>query len=187
MHVASPLIESKIEKTNVAQGSGLHRAKVYLKMENQQPSRSFKIRGVGFACSKAKQAGATELVSSSGGNAGLAVAYAGKQLGLPVTVVVPETCPEFMQQLLKQQGATVQVAGGVWDQANQAALSLLESRKGSYYIHPFDDPDLWQGHSSMIEEIKADLPKKTSTCCVLCRRWRFVFRCCFGVEEMWLV
>ena len=67
---------------------------VWLKLEALQPPGSFKIRGVGHACEIYVARGAKKLVSSSGGNAGLAVAYAGRLLGVPVTVVVPETTTE---------------------------------------------------------------------------------------------
>lgn len=57
-------------------------------MDALQPSGSFKIRGIGYHCTKAvRERGCTRLVSSSGGNAGLAVAYSGRRLGVPVTVV----------------------------------------------------------------------------------------------------
>src|SRR5437867_955469 len=66
---------------------------VYLKLEALQPSGSFKLRGVGAACERAVAGGARHLISSSGGNAGLAVAYAGTRLGVRVTIFVPGTTP----------------------------------------------------------------------------------------------
>jgi threonine dehydratase len=56
---------------------------VWLKMECLQPIGSFKIRGIGLLCQELKSAGCTRFVSSSGGNAGYAVAYAGRELSLP--------------------------------------------------------------------------------------------------------
>ena len=70
---------------------------VYIKLDALQPSGSFKLRGIGYTCQKAIGEGCTQLVSSSGGNAGLATAYAGQRLGVPTTVVVPETTPEFIR------------------------------------------------------------------------------------------
>ena len=64
---------------------------MWLKLESSQPSASFKLRGMGLAAERAVAAGASRLVSSSGGNAGYAVAWAGRTLGVPVTVVVPST------------------------------------------------------------------------------------------------
>ncbi len=57
--------------------------------------------------------GCTQLVSSSGGNAGLAAIYCALELGLPITVVVPETTPDFIVEKMKGQGATVEVLGKV--------------------------------------------------------------------------
>ena len=69
-------------------------ARFPMQMDALQPSGSFKLRGVGYACQRAAENGASQLVSSSGGNAGLAVAYAGEQIGLPVGMppVKESTC-----------------------------------------------------------------------------------------------
>ena len=62
-------------------------APVFLKLETVQPSGSFKLRGIGAACAAAVSAGASTLVSSSGGNAGLAVAYSARAVGVECVVV----------------------------------------------------------------------------------------------------
>jgi len=146
IHIQTPLIES------LSVGKNLQ-AKVWLKMEALQPCGSFKARGVGFACSQYAAAGATEFISSSGGNAGLAVAYSGRCLKVPVTVVVPVTTKQKAIDLMEQEGATVVVHGSIWIEAHQHAMSLAQ--KGAVYIHPFDDPYLWEGHASLIDEVKA--------------------------------
>jgi len=130
-------------------------AKVLLKMDALQPSGSFKIRGVGYRCTKAVQEKkCTRFITSSGGNAGLAVAYSGRQLNIPVTVVVPETTPEFMRHLIEAEGAEVKIHGKAWDNAHEFANSLCTDP--SYqYIHPFDDKDIWEGHSTIITEVAA--------------------------------
>lgn len=127
----------------------------YLKMDCQQPTGSFKIRGVGYACQRAAAKGAQRLVSSSGGNAGYAVAYAGAKLGLPVTVYLSRNAPAFMKDKIAAEGAKVVVHGDAWDEANVAALQDAQA-PGAFYIHPFDMPDLWQGHASLIDEMAAD-------------------------------
>lgn len=125
---------------------------VWLKMECLQPTGSFKIRGVGLLCQELRSAGCTRFVSSSGGNAGYAVAYAGRELSLPVLVVVPSTTPESTRRQLELMGAEVRVVGDVWDEADVAARELaLED--GAAYIPPFDHPTLWRGHSTMIDEV----------------------------------
>ena len=73
---------------------------------------------MGLAAQRAVASGATRLVSSSGGNAGYAVAWAGQKLGVPVTVVVPETTDHGMRQKIRHTGAEVEVHGRVWDDAH---------------------------------------------------------------------
>ena len=144
LHTNTPLLESR--PLSLAAGRA-----VWLKMDALQASGSFKLRGVGHACETHHARGARGFVSSSGGNAGLAVAYAGRQLGVPVTVVVPETTSERAKALLQLEGAKVVVHGASWQEANELALSLLTPSDA--FIHPFDDPLLWEGHSSLIDEV----------------------------------
>lgn len=127
---------------------------VWLKMDALQPTGSFKIRGVGLMCQRAFDRGEKHFVCSSGGNAGHAVAFAGRKLGAKVTVVVPETTPEFMRAKIAAQGATVRVEGSVWDEADQVARELA-AKPGCCYAPPFDHPDLWEGHSTLIDELVA--------------------------------
>ncbi|MCS3430443.1 pyridoxal-phosphate dependent enzyme [Klebsiella sp. BIGb0407] len=144
LSINTPLLESLAL-------SQLNRTRVWLKMEALQPSGSFKMRGIGHACETHVARGARRLISSSGGNAGLAVAYAGRKLGVPVVVVVPETTSERARHLLALEGAEVRVQGKSWAEANELALSLLTEQDA--FIHPFDDPLLWEGHASMIDEV----------------------------------
>jgi len=147
-HINSPLIESREIPKHITQP-----CRVLLKMDSLQPSGSFKIRGVGNICIKAvKEKGCNRLVTSSGGNAGLAVAYSGRELGVPVTVVVPETVSPFMRKKIQDLGAEVQIFGRAWDDANSVALQLATDPKTGY-IHPFDDPAIWDGHATIIREI----------------------------------
>lgn len=134
-----------------------HGAEVWLKLESAQPSGSFKLRGMGRACQAAVASGASRLVSSSGGNAGYAVAYAGRQLGVPVTVVVPRRTATRTRELIASEGAEVIVEGEVWDEAHAHALQIASDRGGAV-IHPFDQPEVWEGHASLIEEVAAQLP-----------------------------
>ena len=146
LSIVTPLIES------LTLGSK-NDVNVWLKMEAMQPSGSFKIRGVGYACEHHATKGAKRFISSSGGNAGLAVAYAGRKLGIPVVVVVPNTTSERAKYLLGLEGASVVTHGSSWVEANQYALSICTERDA--FIHPFDDPLLWHGHAAMIDEVVA--------------------------------
>lgn len=62
---------------------------------------------------QAVQGGCTQLVSSSGGNAGLAAIYCAQELHVPITVVVPESTPGFIVDKMRSEGATVEVLGSV--------------------------------------------------------------------------
>lgn len=130
------------------------RQSVWLKMDALQPPGSFKIRGVGFACEEYVRRGATRFISSSGGNAGIAAAYCGRKLGVPVVVVVPETASERAKELIRGESAQVIVHGESFQEANALAQSMVTERDA--FIHPFDDPLLWQGHASMIDEVAAE-------------------------------
>jgi L-serine/L-threonine ammonia-lyase len=146
LHINTPLVESHA----VARRAG---QRVWLKMDALQPSGSFKLRGIGHACAARVAGGARRIVSSSGGNAGLAAAYAGRRLGVPVLVVVPETTSARARELLAREGAEVRVHGLSFQEANAHAQSLLDTLDA--FIHPFDDPLLWEGHAGMIDEVAA--------------------------------
>lgn len=126
---------------------------VKLKMEAYQPTGSFKLRGMEYLCRQAIRDGATHLVSSSGGNAGLSVAYAGRKLGVKTTVVVPKTTPAFIVEKLEREGAHAIVYGDVWNEAHEYALALVKG-ENTVYVPPFDHALLWAGHSTMVDELK---------------------------------
>lgn len=144
LHIQTPLIES-------LPLSRLSGSNVWLKIEAMQPSGSFKLRGIGNACAHYVSRGAQELISSSGGNAGIAVAYSGRKLSVPVTVVVPQSTSDRAIELIKQEGAAVIVQGESWQEAHAFALGMTAEDR--VCIHPFDDPLLWQGHATLIDEV----------------------------------
>jgi L-serine/L-threonine ammonia-lyase len=146
MHVQTPLVQSLALGRHAA-------ADVWLKFESAQPVGSFKIRGVGHACRHYAARGARGFVSSSGGNAGLAVAYAGRRLGLAVDVVVPVTTSRRAIDLIEQEGAKVRVHGANWNEAHELAIGLASP--ACPLIHPFDDPLLWEGHATLVDELAA--------------------------------
>jgi L-serine/L-threonine ammonia-lyase len=78
---------------------------VYLKLDALQASGSFKDRGMAHLCATFEKEGVTELISSSGGNAGLAVATVGHQLNMSVSVIVPETTKPLVIAKLESLGA----------------------------------------------------------------------------------
>jgi len=147
IHIKTPLLPSNLL-------SNLIESKVWLKLESLQPTGSFKARGVGYACQHHIINGAKRFVSSSGGNAGVAVAYAGRTLGVPVIVVVPKTTSARAIELIEAENAQVIIKGDLWNEAHEYALQL--AKEEGVYIHPFDDPLLWKGHSTLIDEVIED-------------------------------
>src|SRR5262249_39738445 len=73
------------------------------------------------------------------------------QLGVPVTVVVPESTSERAKQLIHDESAEVIVRGQSWQEAHQHALTLVDGEAA--YLHPFDDPLIWEGHASLIDAV----------------------------------
>ena len=130
---------------------------VDLKLEALQPSGSFKLRGIGHACEVYASRGARRFLSSSGGNAGIAVAYAGRALSMPVTVVVPTTTSDRAKTLIQNEGADLIVHGASWHEAHAYLLAMATADDA--VLHPFDDPLLWHGHASMIDEAARQGPK----------------------------
>ena len=175
LHVQTPLVHSN--ELTAALGTG---APVFLKLENVQPSGSFKLRGIGAACSAAVSAGASRLVSSSGGNAGLAVAYSARAVGVECVVVraalwlrhvavpsrplftqvVPRSTPEAVRARLAQYDASVIVHGEHWAQAHEHAQLLVAQAGGSAaaLVHPFEGEATWGGHATLVAEIRDQLP-----------------------------
>lgn len=146
LHSNTPLVISK----PMSQRTG---ATVYVKMEALQPSGSFKLRGIGHVCQAYQQQGALALICASGGNAGLAVAYAGRQLGLAVTIIVPKTTSQKAMDAIVKEKANIYVYGKDYHEAHEYALSLSTPQQP--YVHSYDNPLLWSGHASLIDELKA--------------------------------
>jgi L-serine/L-threonine ammonia-lyase len=125
-------------------------------MENLQPTASFKLRGIGLLCQESVSEGARSLVSSSGGNAGLAAAYAGRKLGVPTTVFVPESTGAAARDRIAGEGAEVRVSGAVWDEAHEAALRHARAT-GARLVPPFDHPLIWRGNATLVDEVVEEM------------------------------
>lgn len=147
-HVNTPLLESMGMSKRLG-------TTVYMKMENSQPSSSFKIRGIGHLCQKLANE-SKGLVCSSGGNAGMAAAYVARKMGVPATIIVPSSTSQLVVQKMQDQGAIVKIIGKIWDDANAEALRLADV-DGLTYVPPFDHPLLWEGHSTVVTEVACSL------------------------------
>jgi threonine dehydratase len=130
-------------------------ATLSLKLECLQVSGSFKARG---ACHKvatlSPEALARGLVTASGGNHGLGVAYAGWRAGVPVRVYLPRSTPAAKERQLLRWGARVVRHGEVWDEANDAATRAAQAEDLAY-VHPFADAAVMAGQGTVGLEILA--------------------------------
>ncbi|GME34272.1 serine family amino acid catabolism-related protein [Neofusicoccum parvum] len=152
----TPLVES----VALSQAAG---CRIFLKLENLQPSGSFKSRGIGnhmhAALLRAPDPSALHFHSSSGGNAGLACVHAANALGRPATVVVPLSTKPAMVARLRRAGArdVVQV-GATWADADaHLRRVVLAGRPEAVYVPPFDHPDVWEGNAGLVREVRGQL------------------------------
>lgn len=142
-----------------ARGHAAVAAQLVLKLESLQVTGSFKARGACNAVLALPPAAlARGVVTASGGNHGLAVAYAGWIAGVPATIFLPVTAPEAKRRKLQAWGAEVVVEGQVWDDSNAAALRHA-ARSGTAYIHPFADPMVIAGQGTVATEILDATPE----------------------------
>ncbi|KAF3934046.1 hypothetical protein ABW19_dt0203433 [Dactylella cylindrospora] len=157
-------------QTPLKESKALSRAvgcKVFMKLENLQPSGSYKSRGMGnmylrtLANNQASSSPSskTHFYCSSGGNAGLAAATAGKMLGCPTTVVVSTMTSELMKNKIRAMDADLHVHGASWFEADEYMRNvLMAGNEGAVYCPPFDHPYVWEGNSTIVTEIAQQLP-----------------------------
>ena len=120
-----------------------------LKLESLQVSGSFKARGaLNKVLSLPPEVAQRGLVTASGGNHGLAVAYAGRVVDVPTTVYLPTHTSAAKAVRIEGWGATVVRAGVVWDDAHAAALEHA-TRDGLTYVHPFADHTVIAGQGTL--------------------------------------
>jgi threonine dehydratase len=132
--------------------------RVYLKMENQQRTGSFKLRG---AYNKVANLTAEEkkhgIIASSAGNHAQGTALAGTIFGIPSTIVMPRTAPLSKVKATRGYGARVVLHGSVYDEAF-AEAQRIQAEQQLTFIHPFNDPLVIAGQGTIGLEILEDLP-----------------------------
>lgn len=134
---------------------------VWFKCEFMQHTGTFKARGALNRILASKERGELRpnvgVVVASGGNAGLANAYAAAQLGVPATVFVPAAAPEVKVQKLKAIGATVVQGGAEYAEAYQTAVAYA-GETGAVYCHAYDQPEIAAGAGTVGSELLEQLP-----------------------------
>lgn len=134
---------------------------VYLKREDQQPVKSFKLRGA-YNCiaNLSEPQKAAGVVAASAGNHAQGVAYSANMKGIQATIVMPETTPDIKVDAVRTFGGqhvNIVLHGTNFDQASQHAKSLCES-EGFTLIPPFDNPDVIAGQGTIARELLEQNP-----------------------------
>src|SRR5580698_9821058 len=125
--------------------SELTGARVFCKQEHLQRTGSFKERGARNALAQfTPEQVRLGAIAASAGNHALGLAWHGRSLGIPITVVMPRFAPLVKVARCRQFGATVVLHGDAFDEARQEANRLAKERDLTY-VHPFDDPQVIAG------------------------------------------
>lgn len=154
---AQQRISGSVRRTPVLQVAD----SAWFKCEFLQHTGSFKARGAFNRQLAAAERGeldpAIGVVTASGGNAGMAHAFAARAIGVPATVFVPETAPAVKVARLHAYGATVRLVGSEYAEAYAAAVGFADER-GAVFCHAYDQPEIAAGAGVLAEEVLTDLP-----------------------------
>jgi threonine dehydratase len=157
----TPLLSSETAARFVAEAHGakLGDGRLFLKAEHLQKTGSFKARGMTnrFATLDADQR-ARGAITMSAGNAGQAYAWAGREAGVPVTVIMAVGANPTKVAACRGYGAEVVLEGEHVGEAFQA-LERIRAERGLTFVHPFEDEAVIAGHGSVGLEILDDLPE----------------------------
>lgn len=162
LYAARKRIAGIIRHTDLAYSASLSAvcaAKVYLKLETQQVTGAFKVRGAANRLLQMKpEERARGVITVSTGNHGRAVAYVAQRLGMAAVVCVPELVLPHKVKAMTALGAVVRVVGASQDEAEAAALEMARA-EGLMMVSPFDDPAIIAGQGTIGLEILEDLPE----------------------------
>lgn len=166
VHAAARRIRGHIRATPLAEvdpGTFAPAARVWLKLEHFQHTGSFKVRGAFNRILAAAEQGAIPgagVVTASGGNAGLAVAYAAAHSQLPAHVFVPESAPAVKVAKLRTLGADVTAVGSRYAEAYDAAAKRAAD-SGALFCHAYDQPEVCAGQGTLglelLEQTRGEL------------------------------
>lgn len=136
---------------------------VYLKLETELPIGSFKVRGALYALAKRLKSGAIdEVIASSTGNHGAAVAYAGKLLGVPARIFLPAGCNPVKRARIAALGAEIVECGGPDLAAAFESAAEYAKKTGVYFLDDATDTNLPAGPGTIGCEILEQLPEAES-------------------------
>src|ERR1051326_5615176 len=132
-------------------------ADLYLKLENLQPIGSFKIRGAANVMARTpRERLARGVLTASAGNMAQGVAFCARRLGVPATVVSPDTAPDTKIRAVERLGGRVILApfADWWRTFEDRSYPGVDAT----FIHAFDDLDVMAGNGTIALELLEDLP-----------------------------
>jgi threonine dehydratase len=139
--------------------SAITGADVWLKFENLQFTAAYKERGALNAMLQLDSERANRgVIAASAGNHAQGLSYHGGRLGIPVTIVMPQTTPMVKVMQTESVGGTVVLYGESFDEA-YAHARRLEAELGLTFVHPFDDPQVAAGQGTVALEMLEDVPE----------------------------
>ncbi len=161
IRAAASQLEGQVVRTPLISAprlSAMFGCELYLKLENQQYTGSFKDRGsyVKLLSLSAAQK-RTGVIAMSAGNHAQGVAYHAQRLGIPATIVMPATAPFSKVERTRSFGARVVQTGPTIDEAGDKARELMDA-EGLTFVHPYDDPATIAGQGTVGMEMLADQP-----------------------------
>ncbi|NQN87715.1 threonine ammonia-lyase IlvA [Streptococcus suis] len=139
-------------------------ATIYIKRENEQRVRSFKIRGAYYAISQlSDEEKALGVVCASAGNHAQGVAYTCQEMQIPATIFMPITTPQQKIGQVRFFGGDcvdIRLVGDTFDESAQAAQEYTKET-GKTFIDPFDDDDVQAGQGTVAYEILEEAQEQT--------------------------
>ena len=148
-----------IEKTRIIKSvnfSSQFGCSLFLKMENEQRTGSFKLRGAYNKCSQMKDANVT-VVTSSTGNHGLGCLDAMRRFNMKGKIIVPKTISSLKKEKLEARGAILHFHGTDCEESESFAREYANSNDDVEYISPYNDIDILAGQGTVAVEILNDL------------------------------
>ncbi len=156
VRAAAARIEGAVVRTPMMRSQTLSEiagAEIWLKFENHQFTAAYKERGALNALlhltDEQKRRG---VIAASAGNHSQGLSYHGRRLGVPVTIVMPQTTPSVKVMQTESVGGNVVLHGETFDEAYAHAREL-ETQRGLTFVHPFDDPLVAAGQGTVALEM----------------------------------
>ena len=158
---AAALLDGEIQRTPMLPAprlSAVTGAEIFVKYENMQTTGSFKERGARVKLAQLPEADRRRgVVTLSAGNHAQAVAYHAARLGIPATIVMPETTPLVKVENTRAWGATVVLYGETLYESRERC-DAIRAEQGLALVHPYDDPAVIAGQGTVALEMLAAVP-----------------------------